>query len=369
MYDAQALNGALTNTVAFGSSLSRAHTNLEVAIDSGVLAKVDGAECAFRIFLKAYECAIAEHRSTYAKYMIDYDTYISRVEAAAERVERLFGHEAERAATVTTARTVGASTHLTLLEGLPPIYVVPNAQPLIHSDMVQEVPDADAICDPDIACSIQDFQAQTLYKHSELHNMKIQLRPAVQEKAEYCQRYLDQEEDFANFFEPEILKPKPYGLAKEPEPRSRVDGAYSSESECDYQMRMANLPTADYGRLAIGQQLRAYVRVRDIAAQAPPNVAGCLNRKYGILTDFNQTWVVKFEQLSVNRDNRNFDDRSENLEINVSERFAVRNAIPHMAFVYAYVVSEVVKDIRANPDKYPQLADIHCFGPGPGRVQ
>ncbi|KAJ2658863.1 hypothetical protein IW148_004506 [Coemansia sp. RSA 1199] len=243
--------------------------------------------------------------------------------------------------------------------------------------------------------------------------MQILLCPPVTGKTENRQRYLNREEDLASYIQPEILAPaqaiinkvypgvlvrgqvgstmghadyfiivsvdvkgvsrqsaiavefkKPYGLDKAPEPRSRVDTIKNKESANDYQMRMAGLPTLEYGRLAIGQQLRAYVRVRYIANQAPPNVAGCLNRKYGILTDYNQTWVVQYKKVSApsaaNRDNWNIDDRTENLNIIISDCFVVGDAIPHMAFVYAYVVSEAAKDIRANPGAYPRApVDIH----------
>ncbi|KAJ2658865.1 Multidrug resistance-associated protein 4 [Coemansia sp. RSA 1199] len=221
--------------------------------------------------------------------------------------------------------------------------------------------------------------------------------------------YLDREEDTATFFEPEILEPvqaiiskicpgvlvqgqvgsatdhadyfivvtvevggmsrqsaipaefkMPYGLAKAPKPCGLVDAVKDNESDFDYQMHMTGLPTRDYGRLAIGQQLWAYVRVRNIADHAPANIAGCLNRKYGILTDYNQTWIIELEQLSTNRDDRYDDDQTELEYYNVK---------PHMAFVYAYVVSEVVEDIRANPNAYSRApVDIHRQDPGPGRV-
>ncbi|KAJ2496604.1 hypothetical protein GGH96_005708, partial [Coemansia sp. RSA 1972] len=349
-----------------------------------------------------------------AKYMNAHNAYTLRAEAAAERVERLLGHEAER---VATTSMVGASTRLTLLKGLPPIHVHSDKAPLIHSGPVQGLSDADAICDLDFKYWIQDFQAQILYQHSELQCVQIRLRPSVSDVTTEHLRHLDREEDFANFFEPEILEPvqaiiskispgvqiqgqvgsvtgyagyflivtmdvggvarrsaipvefkMPYGLAKAPKPRSLVDGAYSSESECDFQMRMAGLPTLEYGRLAIGQELRAYVRVRDIANQAPANVAPYLNHSFGILTNYNQTWIVEFEKLSVNSDDWN-NDLMENLKIIVSERFVVGDAEPHMAFVYAYVINEVVKDICANPNAYSKApVDIHRQDPGPRRA-
>ncbi|KAJ2497004.1 hypothetical protein GGH96_005436 [Coemansia sp. RSA 1972] len=404
----QAVNDAVKNIDALRISLDRARYNLENDTTLATPANFNAAERVFQIYSEAYKNAIAEYSRAYAEYKSAHDAYTSRVEAAAERVERLLNCEVELETSelvAATARTIGMPKRLTLLEGLPPIYVHPDAMPDIHAGPVQGLSVADAICDSDKTYYIQDFQAQTLYQYSELQDVQIILRSKDPDVSTEHSRYLEREEDLASYIEPEILEPvqtiidkvypgvlvqgqagsatdhadyfivvtvnvkgvsrrsaipivfkKPYGLAKVPKPRSWVDAAYSSESDFDYQMRMAGLPTLEYGRLAIGQQLRAYVRARDIAAQAPPNVAGCLNRKYGILTDFNQTWVVKFKKVSTpsstNRDNRNFDDWSEYLEINVSERFAVRNSMPHMVFVYAYVVSEVVKDIRAKPGAY-----------------
>ncbi|KAJ2535507.1 hypothetical protein IWW43_001577, partial [Coemansia sp. RSA 1935] len=342
--DTLALNEALKNTAALRTSLSQARSKLENAIGLADSVKFNTAERAFRIFSESYDRANAEYKRNLAEYMSAHDAYTLRVEEAAERVEQLLICEPEQVVSkpvVAVARTVGASTRQTLLEGLPPINVDPNSEPSIHSGLVQKLPDADVICDSYITYSIRDFQAKALYQHKGLQNMQILLGSPVSGKTEKHPRYLDREENLSSYFEPEIIAPvqaiinkvftgvqvrgqvgstmghadyfiitsvdvngvsyqsaiavefkKPYGLAKEPEPRSRVDGAYSGESNFDYQMRMAGLPTADYGRLAIGQQLRAYVRVRDIANEAPASVAGCLNRKYGILTDYNQTWVV-----------------------------------------------------------------------------
>ncbi|KAJ2665750.1 hypothetical protein IW148_001509 [Coemansia sp. RSA 1199] len=417
----QAVNDAMTNADALRISLSRARYNLENDITSADPAKFNAAERVFRIYSEAHKSAIAEYKRTYAEYKSAHAEYTSQLNAATERVEQQLIREAELAISepmVVTERTVNAPAHLTLLEGLPHIYVHPDEKPLIHSGPVRGLSDADATCDPDITYCIQDFQAQALYQHSELQRVQIPLRPAVQGKTEKHPRYLDREEDLSTFFEPEILKPvqaivdklnpgvlvrgqvgsamdhadyfivvtvevggvsrqsaipvefkMPYGLAKAPKPRSLVDAVKDNESDFDYQMRMAGLPTRDYGRLAIGQQLRAYVRVRNIANHAPANIAGCLNRKYGILTDYNQTWIIEFEQLSTNRDDRYDDDQTESLNIIVSDRFVVGNVKPHMAFVYAYVVSEVVEDIRANPNAYSRApVDIHRQDPGPGRA-
>ncbi|KAJ2136225.1 hypothetical protein IW136_003982 [Coemansia sp. RSA 678] len=406
-----AVNGVVTNLDALRISLGWARYNLENDITLANPAKLNAAERVFQIDSKAHKSAIDEYKSAHAEYM-------SKVYAATERVEQLFIREAELAISepmVATARTAGAPTHLTLLEGLPPICVHPDSMPDIHSGPVLGLPDADVICDFDITYCIQDFQAQALYQHSELQNVQILLRPAVLGMTDNHPRFLAREEDLANYIGSEILEPvqaiidkvnpgvlvqgqvgsatdhadyfivvtveagrgsrrsaipvefkMPYGLAKAPKPRSRVDGAYSGESDFDYQMCMAGLPTADHGRLAIGEQLQAYMRVRDIVAHTPANIAGCLNGKYGILTDYNQTWVVEFEPLSTNSGNRSDDNLTESLNIIVSDRFVVGDVKPHMAFVYAYVVNVVVKNIQANPRTYSRApVDIHRQDPGP----
>ncbi|KAJ2559243.1 hypothetical protein GGH12_005477, partial [Coemansia sp. RSA 1822] len=117
--------------------------------------------------------------------------------------------------------------------------------------------------------------------------------------------------------------------------------------------------------------LRAYVRVRSVADNAPADIRHCLNRKYGILTDFNQAWIARFEQVPASAANNadaddNDDDRTEDLNIMVSGRFEVTNAIPHMAFVYAYVVDQVIGEIRASPGDYAQVTDLPQQGPGLG---
>ncbi|KAJ2479990.1 hypothetical protein IWW56_002736 [Coemansia sp. RSA 2131] len=411
--DGQTKNGELAHMHALQASRSLAVGNLKAVVDSIDEDKISTAMYVLKFLSKEYERALTMFESAHAKYMSAHNAYTLHVEAAADRVEQLLIREDERAATVATAKPVSALTCLTLLEGLPSIHVHPDAMPDIHAGPVRGLSDTDATCDADITYCIQDFQVQALYQHSELQRVQIPLRPAVQGKTEKHPRYLDREEDLSTFFGPEILKPvqvivgklnpgvlvreqvgsatdhadyfivvtvevggvsrrsaipvkfkMPYGLAKVLKPRSLVDAAKDNVSAIDYQMRMAGLPTLEYGRLAIGQQLREYVCVRDIADHAPADIAGCLNREYGILTDYNQTWVVQYKKVfapfSANRDNRNIDDRTENLEINVSKRFVVRNAIPHMAFVYAYVLSKVVKDIRANPNAYSRApVDIH----------
>ncbi|KAJ2718460.1 hypothetical protein H4S00_003789, partial [Coemansia sp. D1744] len=52
----------------------------------------------------------------------------------------------------------------------------------------------------------------------------------------------------------------PYGQNKVPPLRSLAADALSEESAFDRQMRMAGLPTVNYGRWALGEQLRTYVR-------------------------------------------------------------------------------------------------------------
>ncbi|KAJ2108436.1 hypothetical protein GGF48_005872 [Coemansia sp. RSA 921] len=50
--------------------------------------------------------------------------------------------------------------------------------------------------------------------------------------------------------------------------------------------------------------------------------------------------------------------RTERLMITVSNRIEATNAIPHMAFVYAYVVDQVIGEIRASPKEYAQVTDL-----------
>ncbi|KAJ2135916.1 hypothetical protein EV180_004698 [Coemansia sp. RSA 518] len=59
-------------------------------------------------------------------------------------------------------------------------------------------------------------------------------------------------------------------------------------------------------------------------------------------------------------------ERTERLMITVSNRFEATNAIPHMGFVYVYVVDQVIGEIRASPEEYAQVTDLSHQVPGLG---
>ncbi|KAJ2535509.1 hypothetical protein IWW43_001579 [Coemansia sp. RSA 1935] len=318
---------------------------MDDAMNSADRAQLETAEQVFKVISKTYKSAQADYKHAYAEYRSAHTEYVLQVEAAAERVERLLYDHIESA--VTARRGVNIQTSLSLLVGLPLIYVRDDAEPSIHPGTVQGFSDAHAIRDLNIGLQISHFQGQALQNFKGLQDVEIILRQAVPGVSTEHLRYLDREQDLASYFEPEILGlvqaiihkvcpdvlvggqvgssgghadyflevsvyvdgvssrsaiavifKKPYGASKLPKPRSLVKAAETGESEFDGQMRLAGLPTRKYGRLAIGQQLREYVRVRDIASRAPADVADCLNREYGIITDYNQTWVVKFEPVS-----------------------------------------------------------------------
>ncbi|KAJ2658864.1 hypothetical protein IW148_004507 [Coemansia sp. RSA 1199] len=125
---ARALNEAAINTTALRTSIGRARSTLEGAIDLVDSVKFDTAERAFWIISEVYDRANAEYKRNFAEYTSSHDMYTSHVEAAAERVELLLICEPEQVISepvVAEARTVGAPTRLMLLEGLPPINVDP----------------------------------------------------------------------------------------------------------------------------------------------------------------------------------------------------------------------------------------------------
>ncbi|KAJ2648993.1 hypothetical protein IW137_001156 [Coemansia sp. RSA 1287] len=408
----QVANEAMIITNSLGASLGRARCGMDDAMNSADRAQLETAEQVFKVISKTYKSAQADYKHAYAEYRSAHTEYVLQVEAAAERVERLLYDHIESA--VTARRGVNIQTSLSLLVGLPLIYVRDDAEPSIHPGTVQGFSDAHAIRDLNIGLQISHFQGQALQNFKGLQDVEIILRQAVPGVSTEHLRYLDREQDLASYFEPEILGlvqaiihkvcpdvlvggqvgssgghadyflevsvyvdgvssrsaiavifKKPYGASKLPKPRSLVKAAETGESEFDGQMRLAGLPTRKYGRLAIGQQLREYVRVRDIASRAPADVADCLNREYGIITDYNQTWVVKFEPVSASSSAGSNDsssnskylediDRIENLLIRVSECFFVGNSTPHMAFVYAFVVSKVAENIRASLKANPK---------------
>ncbi|KAJ2658862.1 hypothetical protein IW148_004505 [Coemansia sp. RSA 1199] len=101
---------------------------------------------------------------------------------------------------------IGAPTHRTLLEGLPAIYVRPDAEPSIHRGSVQGLSDAEAVCNAMIACRVLDFQARALHEHDGLRREQIILRSATRGVTTRHLRYLDREKDMDSFV-PEISAP------------------------------------------------------------------------------------------------------------------------------------------------------------------
>ncbi|KAJ2119304.1 hypothetical protein IW147_005988, partial [Coemansia sp. RSA 720] len=96
-------------------------------------------------FTEAYERACTAYERACTAYERANAVYTSQLEAAVERVDRLLIREAERAATAATMSMVGAPTHRTLLEGLPPIHVGSSAELSARPCSEQDQSDADSI--------------------------------------------------------------------------------------------------------------------------------------------------------------------------------------------------------------------------------
>ncbi|KAJ2496437.1 hypothetical protein GGH96_005833 [Coemansia sp. RSA 1972] len=413
------------NIAALKVSRDQVADHLSAVTNSVDISEYQQAIERLRIISDAYESA----RISYESARISYESaratrrtqYSSQLEAAAEQVDWLLSGEAEPAAAAATTDMVDAPTQRTLLEGLPAIYVGSNTEPSIHPSTVRNLSVPEAVYDSNIVLQVLEFQARALRDHNGLGREQILLRQGDAGVTTGHPRHLAAEENMGSFLVPEVLRPVeaiinyvhpgvhvswlagsatqhadffivvtvkvdgvsrrsafcveckcPYGQNKLPPLRSLSADALPGEEEYDQQMRMAGLPTRNYGRQALGEQLRAYVRVRNIANQAPVDVRLCLNRRHGILTDFNQTWIATFDPVPAiaaadNADNAD-DDPTEHLRITVSQNFHATNAIPHMAFVYAFVVDRVIGDIRASPEDYAQVTSLTHQGPGLGQT-
>ncbi|KAJ2138939.1 hypothetical protein IW136_002978 [Coemansia sp. RSA 678] len=119
------------NIAALRARLEQVNNNLSTAINLGDISDIESVTV-FQIISQAYESARAAHRTEYT----------SQLEASAERVDQLLIREAELAA---TTNMVGVPTHRTLLDGLPAIFVSPDAETSIHRNRISGLPDADSI--------------------------------------------------------------------------------------------------------------------------------------------------------------------------------------------------------------------------------
>ncbi|KAJ2240143.1 hypothetical protein GGH97_004772 [Coemansia sp. RSA 475] len=126
------------NIAALRARLEQANNNLSTAIDLGDNSDIESKVTGFQIISQAYKSARAAHRTEYT----------SQLEAAAERVNQLLIREAELAAIAATTSMVGVPTHRTLLDGLPAIFVSPDAETSIHRNRISGLSDADSIYRP-----------------------------------------------------------------------------------------------------------------------------------------------------------------------------------------------------------------------------
>ncbi|KAJ2844246.1 hypothetical protein IWW36_005258, partial [Coemansia brasiliensis] len=152
----------------------------------------------------------------------------------------------------------------------------------------------------------------------------------------------------------------PYGVEKLPEfmgqaiPQQALQTSQESlaafgQRQCDHAFRCAALPTINYGRYALSGQLCRYVRSTEAAAGLTDwEVGRHICRDFGVLSDFNRAWVVRF--VSGADEHGELDDSAFGIEI--SDAFYVENGTPHPTFAYVYVLDQVIQDMYANPEKY-----------------
>ncbi|KAJ2129738.1 hypothetical protein IW136_005750 [Coemansia sp. RSA 678] len=80
-------------------------------------------------------------------------------------------------------------------------------------------------------------------------------------------------------------------------------------------------------------------------------------------------WIARFDQVPAiaaadnDADNNGSaenvnNNRTERLVISVSDGFEATNAIPHMEFMYAFVVDQVIGEIQTSPEEYAQVTDL-----------
>ncbi|KAJ1781154.1 hypothetical protein LPJ62_005939 [Coemansia sp. RSA 2167] len=137
------------NIAALRARLEQANNNLSTAINLGNISDIESKVTGFQIISQAYKSARAAQRTEYERARAAHRTeYTSQLEAAAERVDQLLIREAELAAIAATTSMVGVPTHRTLLDGLPAIFVSPDAETSIHQNRISGLSDADSIYRP-----------------------------------------------------------------------------------------------------------------------------------------------------------------------------------------------------------------------------
>ncbi|KAJ1860723.1 hypothetical protein LPJ78_005715 [Coemansia sp. RSA 989] len=152
----------------------------------------------------------------------------------------------------------------------------------------------------------------------------------------------------------------PYGVDKQPAATQQAISSLSTQAsgdssdsfycrQRDHSLKRAGLPSLVYGRHALVGQLCHYVR-GTVESEQPNDwvIRQQLCREFGILTDFNRTWVVHFAPASGERGNSEAGD----FGIEISEPFHAANGSPHPAFAYVYILDQVIRDMEAHPSEY-----------------
>ncbi|KAJ1663182.1 hypothetical protein GGF38_003227 [Coemansia sp. RSA 25] len=135
---------------------------------------------------------------------------------------------------------------------------------------------------------------------------------------------------------------RPYGTDHE-------ESAIASRKKWPKWMRDAEMPN-DKVAEHVFRQIFTYMRGSD--AKAPEYVKGSIASYIGFVSNYNSTWIISVEQATNAGAASNSGRPSKHLC--VSNRFSLDCTETPIAFVYAYILNEILTKMEANKSRYKE---------------
>ncbi|KAJ2067894.1 hypothetical protein GGI03_002039 [Coemansia sp. RSA 2337] len=135
-----------------------------------------------------------------------------------------------------------------------------------------------------------------------------------------------------------VIFTMPYPFADE------RDGT-STSVDCPDWAVYSELPSEAYGHRILRQ---VYDYLKDGSTMGPLAVCGTVSQDVAIWSTYNDTWIIRSMDTcdSATTLPADMPAAGTNIMLTISTRFSATNADPHIAFVYAKVLDEIIRDMQ-----------------------
>ncbi|KAJ2061967.1 hypothetical protein GGI17_002735 [Coemansia sp. S146] len=131
----------------------------------------------------------------------------------------------------------------------------------------------------------------------------------------------------------------------------------STSNACPDWVVNSELPSEEYGRKILTQ---VYGYLKDGSTVSPPQVCGAVAQHVAIWSTYNDTWIVHNMGTCDSAATPPPDMHTAGAEnmLTISTRFSVTNADPHIAFVYAKVLDDLIRDMQNSTEDDSSVPEV-----------